>query len=174
MNRNSYVGLFVVFLLTGVLQVTILRNLVLFDYASCFIYLLPLLVLPMELSAVSLLLIGFLFGISIDTFYDTPGIHAGSCVLIMYLRPAVLRLLTPGGGYDTGTRLTPADLGWGWFTSYVLPLVFVHHLALFFIESGNLEMFWLTLGKAISSTIFTLLVSLVFMYISSRPKGSRL
>ena len=174
MNRGNYVSLILWFVLLGLLQVTVLKNLVLGSYASCFIYLLPLLLIPMEASTISLLLAGFFYGLAIDTFYDTPGIHAASSVLVMYLRPAMTRLLTPGGGYHVGTQLSPSELGWGWILSYFIPLILIHHMALFFIEAGNLGMFWVTVGKATMSSIFTLGLCLVIMYVRMPQKSSRL
>jgi hypothetical protein len=174
MNRSNYISLAAAFIILGLLQVTVLKNLVLGNYSSCFIYILPLLLIPLEVSAIALMATGFLYGISIDTFYDTPGIHAASAVLIMYLRPGLIRILTPGGGYDAGTQISAAELGWGWVLSYLIPLIFIHHVALFFIEAGNLGMFWVTLGKATMSSIFTLVVSLIILYIRMPQKGSRL
>ncbi len=174
MNRGNYVSLIISFILLGLLQVTVLKNLLIGNYASCFIYILPLLLIPLEVSSITLMLIGFAYGISIDTFYDTPGIHAASTVLVMYLRPGMIRLLTPGGGYDAGTKIAPSDLGWGWILSYLVPLLFVHHLALFFIEAGSVGMFWVTLGKAALSSIFTLIMSMMILYIRMPQKGSRL
>lgn len=174
MNRGNYIAAAIWFVVLGLLQVTVLRNLMVFDTGSCFIYVLALVLVPLELSAVILMIIGFLYGIAIDTFYDTAGIHAASSVLVMYLRPGLIRLLTPGGGYDAGTRLAPGDLGWTWMISYLAPLIFIHHLALFFIEAGNLTTFWLTLGKAALSAVFTLLVSLLILYVRMPQRRSRL
>ncbi len=173
MNR-SYLELALSLVFLTLLQVTLLRNLVVFDYASCFIYILPLLIFPMETSLITLMFVGFALGISVDTFYDTQGIHAASCVLMMYFRPVVIRLLTPGGGYDAGTRLSPEELGWGWMLMYFIPLILMHHLALFFIEAGNVNMFWLTLGKALFSSLFTLTIILLVLYIRMPQKSSRL
>ena len=39
--------------------------------------------------------------IAIDIFYDSLGLHAFSCVLVMYVRNYWLTLITPQGGYDS-------------------------------------------------------------------------
>ena len=44
--------------------------------ALCFIYLLIILHLPVNISTISLLVISFLVGLTVDMFYDTGGIHA--------------------------------------------------------------------------------------------------
>ena len=65
-------------------QVLILKNVVLFDTAFCFLYLGFLLLLPVETNPLVLMGVGFLLGFSVDMFYDSLGIHAGAAVFIMY------------------------------------------------------------------------------------------
>ena len=83
---------FVVFL--G-LQILLLRNLVLFNTAFCFLYIGFLLFLPIQMPKVMLLLLAFVSGITVDIFYDTIGINAAAALLLAYLRPYVLLVLTP-------------------------------------------------------------------------------
>lgn len=174
MNRRGYVLVVGNFLVFSLLQVTVLRHLILFDYAYCFIYVLPLLLLPLEIGPLPLMAIGFAQGLVMDSFYDMAGIHAAGSVFIMYLRPRVIRMLTPGGGYDPGVRPSPDDLGWGWFLSYAAPLMFLHHLFLFFLEAGQWALFWSSLTKAIFSTVFTLTVSSLVLYFRMPQKRRRL
>ncbi len=79
------------FLLYLVLQILLVRNLVLFDYAFCFVYIACVLLLPNETSLTWLLLIGFVTGIIVDTFYNTLGMHAAATVLMAYCRPLIVR-----------------------------------------------------------------------------------
>jgi len=154
-----HILLFFVYILV---QVMLLKNLVLFDVAFCFLYVAFVLFLPYELSATIMLLIGFLVGFSVDIFYDSMGIHAFATVLMSYLRNHWLSVITPQGGYDTGDSPTLAANGTQWFLVYTLPLVFVHHFALFFLEAFGFEMFWFTMMKIMSSLFFTMLV-IVFL-----------
>ena len=86
------------FFLYVLLQLLLVRNLVLFDYGFCFIYVAAVLLLPYEISLTLLLLIAFVTGIVVDTFYNTLGIHAAATVLMAYLRPLIIRIqLAPGG-----------------------------------------------------------------------------
>ena len=96
-----------------------------------------------------------IFGIIIDMFYDSLGLHAFACVLVMYFRNYWLSLLTPQGGYDSTASPSLAMSGVQWFLVYTFPLVFLHHAFLFFIEVGGFGMFWFTLGKVFVSAIFT-------------------
>jgi hypothetical protein len=153
-------------------QVLILQNVVLFHTAFCFLYVAYLLVLPVETNPLALMGIGFIMGFAVDMFYDSLGIHAFACVLVMYLRNYWLNNLTPQGGYNSNDAPSLALNGLQWFMVYATPMVLVHHSALFFTEAGGFGMFWFTLWKIISSTLFTLLVILIaqFLFPSRRAR----
>ena len=146
-------------------QVLILQNVVLFHTAFCFLYVAYLLVLPVETNSLVLMAIGFVMGFAVDMFYESLGLHAFACVLIMYLRNYWLGNITPQGGYDSNDSPSLALNGIQWFVVYAGPLVLVHHAALFFAEAGGFSMFWFTLWKVVTSTLFTLLVILIAQFL---------
>ena len=163
-NRNLIIQgvLLIVYLLT---QVILFRGLVLFDTAFCFVYVSFLLILPFDIDRLLLMLIGFVTGLMVDVFYDTLGIHAASCVLIMYLRPYYFSLVAPQGGYDARVIPSIRDLGFIWFMVFTLIFVFIHHLMVFFIEAGGGQMFFYTLLKVFFSTLFSSFVIILIQYI---------
>ena len=156
----------VLFFVYLILQVVLLKNLVLFNTSFCFLYVAFILLLPVEMSNLLLMLIAFLLGISVDIFYNSLGLHTMALVLLAYLRNYWLATITPQGGYDIGTPPTLSANGLQWFLVYSLPLVFVHHLVLFFVEASGFAMFWYTMLKAISSLLFTMTVMLLLQYLS--------
>ncbi|HSI90998.1 MAG TPA: hypothetical protein VK927_07765 [Adhaeribacter sp.] len=153
-----------------IIQIFLIRYLVLFNTGFCFIYIAFLLFLPIQLPAVLLLLIGFTTGITIDTFYDTAGIHAGACVLLAYIRPYVLRFLTPRDDYDVNDSVNVRLMGWRWFITYALVLIFLHHLLLFFLELGGIKMVGFTMLKVLTSTFYTFIVIVIvqLLFFSAR------
>jgi hypothetical protein len=146
-------------------QVLILKNIVLFNTAFCFLYVAYLFFLPVETNPLILMLAGLVMGAAIDMFYDSLGLHAFACVFVMYLRTYWLSLITPQGGYNTNDTPSIAIHGLQWFLVYTIPLVFIHHALLFFIEAGGFGMFWFTLWKVFTSTFFTTLVTLIVQYL---------
>jgi hypothetical protein len=156
---------FLSFFLYLIVQVMLLKNLVLFNTSFCFLYVVFILLLPIETNGLVLMLIGFLLGFFIDVFYDSLGLHAATLVLIAYLRNYWLSVITPQGGYDSGTGPTLAMNGLQWFLVYSLPLVFIHHLVLFFVEASGFSMFWYTMQKVITSLIFTMTVIVLLQYL---------
>ena len=164
MNRINILQI-VSFFIYLLYQVLILKNIVLFNTAFCFLYVAYLFFLPVESNPVFLMFAGFLMGFAIDIFYDSVGLHAFSCVLVMYVRNYWLSLITPQGGYDSNATPSIAINGMQWFLVYTIPLVFLHHSVLFFVEAGGFGMFWFTLWKIITSTIFTTVVTVVVQYL---------
>jgi hypothetical protein len=145
----------------------LLKNLVLYREAFCFLYVAFILLLPVETNVLALLLMGFTMGFMVDIFYDSLGIHAGTMVLIAYLRNYWLSAITPQGGYDAGAGPTLAVNGVQWFLVYTMPLVFLHHFTLFFVEAGGFSLFWYTMLKVIASMMFTMFVILLIQYLIS-------
>ena len=152
-------------LLLLVIQVLVLKHIVVYEYAFCFAYVMLLLMIPMEASPIAQLLTGFAIGIMVDVFYNTIGMHAAASVLMVYVKMHWMKLLTPSGGYDIGTRLNMRTQGLQWFLLYSFPLIFIHALSLFIIEAGGFNLIGLTLVKGIYSALFTMVMILVLQYL---------
>lgn len=172
MTRASQIVNFTLyFLLFFVLQVLLFLHLSLFDgYALCFFYIGFILMLPYQVSPVGLILAGFATGFMVDIFYNTGGIHAAATVLVAFLRPYIIKFLTPSGGYDEGVSLSIGSLGAGWYIPYAAIMILIHHVALFSIWSLGYGNIFLTMGKIIASSIFSLLVIVLFQYLIQSPK----
>ncbi len=166
MNSRSIILFLSFFLFLGI-QVTILRNLTLFDVAFCFIYIGFILFLPIETNRLILLILAFIIGFVVDLFYDSIGIHAASAVLLAFIRPYWINVLTPQGGYDIGASPTLKQMNFFWFASFALPLILIHHISIFYIEGGS-SLFFFTLVKVFASTIFTYVVLVLVQLLSRR------
>lgn len=153
------------FIIYIALQVFFIRNMVVFDVAFCFVYVAFLLLLPFDISSVLLLLLGFSTGLLVDIFYDTLGMHAAACLLTAYLRPYVILFIMPRGGYDHNSKLSLQSMGFEWFAIYAFILIFIHHLFLFFVEASRLDLFFFTILKAVSSTLFTCIIIFLIQYL---------
>ena len=147
------------------LQVLLLRNVVLFHTAFCFVYIAYLFLFPVDSNPLLLMGLGFLLGFTVDVFYESLGMHAFACVLIMYVRNYWLNLITPQGGYDPHVIPSMAMSGPRWLMVYMMPLIFLHHALLFYIEAGGFGLFWFTLWKIIASTFFTMLVIMIIQFL---------
>jgi len=164
MNRYSIYKI-ISFFIYLIAQALIFNNIILFGSTHSYIYIGFLLTLPFELAVIPGMLIGLALGLGVDAFSNTFGLHAAASVLIMYIRPMIMSALTPHGGYTAGVVPRPIILGLGWFSSYALPLIFIHHLVVFYVEFGGFTLFWSTLFKAFTSTLYSFLLIVIIQYL---------
>lgn len=155
MTLREILSTILVFVLYLALQILLVRNIVLFDYAFCFVYIACILLLPNETSLTWLLLIGFATGLVVDTFYNTLGMHAAATVLMAYCRPLVVRAQIDVPGMESRIEFTLKELGVGVFFRYVFVLALIHHTALLFIEASSISLLIPTLIRVGASTLFT-------------------
>lgn len=163
MALNSYIRIAINFILVLLAQTLLFKGLVVFEFAFCFSYIAFILLLPLELPFFGVMTIALFLGLSVDIFYDTAAIHAASSVLVAFIRTHYARIITPRGGYDTSTELTLYQMGWQWISYYLLPLIFIHHLVVFLVEIYSFHNFYITFLKAISSSIYTYIIVLIYL-----------
>ena len=136
-------------------------------YIQVLFYPIFLLTLPFRISNNGLLFIAFVFGMILDFFYDSPGVHTAACVFTAFVRKWVVAALEPRGGYGTTASPTFDNMGMGWFLSYSSILVFSHTLVYFCAEIFTIAY----IGTILMKTIFTFLLSyvviLLFHYVIS-------
>jgi rod shape-determining protein MreD len=162
---NPYLRIIIRFIVLVLFQVLVLNNIRFGGYINPYFYVLFILLLPYETPGWLLLILAFITGYTIDTFTNTPGMHAAATVFMAFLRPSILRLLGITTEADPGTHPGIADLGFRIFTIYALLLVFIHHLALFLLEVFRFSEILLTLTRTGLSTLFTLLLIILTQYL---------
>jgi rod shape-determining protein MreD len=154
-------------------QVVLLNNVQVSGYVNPFLYVLFVLTLPVRFPKSAVLLLAFVTGLVIDMFSDTAGMHAAACVLMAYVRPAVLRFYSPRDGYDTEAVPGIAQFGFQWFLVYAGTLVLIHHLALFFIEVFRFSEFPATIARALLSASVTLVLILIAQFLAGSKRTVR-
>ena len=161
MNFRNLISFILLILILGLFQILFLKNLALFGIAFCFVYLVGILSIPLQIRAVPLLLISFGIGLVIDIFYDTLGLNAAAATFLAFLRPYWLKILRPNGGYDDSTQPTLQEMGIGWFISYSLPLIFAFCLIFFIADQWGTGTFIGVVNKSLFSSIFTLVLAII-------------
>jgi hypothetical protein len=127
-----------------------------------YIYYLFILWIPFTVSRIGLLFIGFLTGMALDAFMQTPGIHTAPCVLIAFLRPYVIGVLTPKDTSEFNYREpSPRAIGWTPYLVYVLVLTLVHHTYMVVLEWASFGSFLRLLIKVGSTTAISMLLVIV-------------
>jgi hypothetical protein len=132
------------------------------QFIEPYLYFLFILWLPFSISRLFLLIISFAFGLTLDYFTSSPGLHAAPCVLIAFIRPFILSVLIP----QETTEQSYAEpgiksMGWAPYFLYVALLTFIHHFYLVLIEWLQFGNFIYFIGKVLATTAVSLLLIFV-------------
>jgi len=131
------------------------------NYMTVLIYPIFIFLLPHKTPHSLLVLLGFILGITIDVFYDSPGIHASAAVFTAFIRPLVLSIYEPRGGYKMNLSPSKAEMGINNFTFYAATLLVAHLLFYFMVEAFS----FVYIGECLLRTIVSFIPSLVFIII---------
>jgi len=150
---------FAVFIL---LQVYVLNRIPhLHRFITPYLYYLIILWIPFSVSRQWLLLIGFFTGLTLDYFTMTPGLHAAACLLIAYVRPFLITILTPKDSTEFNYREpSPRAMQWTPYMVYVFVLTLLHHGYMVFLEWLSVGSFLDFLIKVVATTGISLLMIL--------------
>lgn len=149
------------FLLVIFVQVALFNEFLFSGYANPYVYVLYLVMLPTTLSRAAILLIAFAMGLGIDLFENSAGVHAAASVLLAYIRPWFLKILS-SRMEETRQDITISELGFFPLSLYALLCIFVHHFALFLIESFSLFEIGTVLARTFFSTLFTFIFVVLY------------
>ena len=175
---NQLIKYFLAFLAYLFLQVFLFSKFTLWGVATPYVFLVFLLMLPLNLPFKGSILVGFGVGLLVDVFSTNAltGLHAFSCVLIMAVRLSWVETITTRIAFRGNEDVFLKGQAFPWYISYLLPLIFLHHLSYFFLEAFGFENLGNTFLKIISSTVFTFVVLLaltLLFYANSEGKSRR-
>ncbi|MFM9987360.1 rod shape-determining protein MreD [Flavobacterium sp.] len=155
-----------IFLLAA--QIVIFNNIDLFGYINPYPYVLFILLYPVNSNRAGLLVASFLLGLTVDLFANSGGIHATSCLILAYVRPTYFKFAF-GLSYEYQTirindRLSPERF------TFILISILTHHFILFLLEYFKFIFILDALLRTIVTTIFTLIVSIIIIYLFKPSK----
>jgi rod shape-determining protein MreD len=153
---NSILRFGLIFILLILLQLLLFNNIQFSGYVNPYVYILFILLLPVEIPSWLLLIISFTTGLIIDLFSGTPGMHSSATLMAGFFRPYVLRVISPRDGYEAGASPSMIDYGFRWFLSYTLLIVLIHHTTLFYLEVFRLSEFFRTILRIFLSSLFSI------------------
>ncbi|RZM27125.1 MAG: rod shape-determining protein MreD [Pedobacter sp.] len=145
-------------------QILLLRNLSFYNLATPFMYVLFILLLPFSTPNLLLYLIAFATGLTLDTFYDTLGVHTSACVALAFVRISFISVSVNRDNFDE-VEPTLSNMGFKWFSLYAMVCILVHHLILFLLEAFRFTELSYTLLRCLFSSIFTLVTVILISFI---------
>lgn len=160
MSRTIFINL-VRFIVLVFIQVFLLKNITVYNLSTPFLYILFILLLPFEIPNPLLFLLAFILGITVDAFYDTPGLHAAACSVLALVRILFISITVQKDGFDNEPEPTLSIMGFRWFFTYAAVLTLFHHFFLFLFEAFSFSELGFVLGRLILSSIFTVFLILL-------------
>lgn len=152
-------------------QIFLLRNMAFYNLSTPFIYVLFILVLPFQLPNLLLYIIAFITGLTLDSFYDTLGVHTSACVALAFVRILFISVSLNREAIDE-PEPSLGNMGFRWFSLYAVLCIFAHHIVLFFLEAFKLTSLTYTLGRTLLSIVFTLFTVLLVEFIFHNRKST--
>ncbi|MHA7055896.1 rod shape-determining protein MreD [Aquimarina sp. M1] len=164
---NNSVLLYIVRFISLVLvQVFILNHINFLGDLNPYIYIIFILLTPININKSLFLFLSFILGLTIDIFGDSGGVHATACLVITYSRSVVLRSVF-GLSYEFQT-VKLSKVGFGQLLAYVTVMVLIHHIILFSLEIFNFSHILLIAKKALFSSLFSIIVIMLVLVLFRR------
>lgn len=158
----SRMGWFIALLL---LQVLVFNHVHIFGYATPMPYIYFLLILPSDTPRWLYVVLGFVLGLLIDLFTNTPGLTAGATCLLGLLIPLFLHIFVSTDNADETFEPSHKTMEWSPFVKYAFCAVLLHCTAFFIIESFSFFDWQVLLinmaGSTVLSTLFVVAMELI-------------
>lgn len=152
------------FLALVLLQVFLFDKIGITLYVSPLIYVAFIILLPVEIPGALLLGLALVTGVTMDFFMALAGVNTAATLFMAFCRPAALNYLA---GREEVREAGVPDvnrLGGKRFVRYTYVLILLHHLVFFVLESLSWKYLYITLIRALLSSLLTLLL----VYFSQR------
>ena len=171
MHRTTqYIALFVILML---LQAFMFDNLALSSYFNPMVYIVFIILLPIESLPVTVLLSGVALGVAADFFTGGHGLNTAATLPAAFMRQTVLAHLCDRDDLRDGGIPSAQRFGNEWrFMRLAATTIIIHHSIFFLLESFSLQMLPYTLLRIVLSGSFTLLfawaAARLFSYYATR------
>ena len=159
------------FILLVIAQILLVNHIRLGGYVHPYIYLIFVMLLPINMPGWQQLLLGFAIGLVIDFFMGTLGMHAGATTLMAFCRPAIIRIVSGSQKLEMNREPNINQVGFPWFLRYTFVMVLVHNFTYFMLEGFSFHLVGQALLRILISVPVSVFLIIVVMYLFSRDKG---
>jgi hypothetical protein len=160
------------FILLLLAQVMFFSNIHAHPLLDVYIYPIFILSLPFNTPRWLLMILSLIMGLSVDFFLGSLGMHGAAALLLGFLRPNLVSIITPKGA-DFEINPNIYVQGFMWFATYYSVAYLILLGSYFCIESwGFYNLFWLIV-KILLSTTTSILLSVFVLYLFTTDKRRR-
>ena len=156
--KINYLYEWLLFILLILVQVLLLNRIALFGIVTPVLYIYFLLKLPVGRNPFYVIISGFLLGLIIDIFLNTPGMNAAATTIVAACRRPIMGLFYDRVEHD---EFVPGIYtAVGPFVRFTVFTVFLHLTLLFFIESFTLFNLSNTVLRIVTSSVISVILIL--------------
>lgn len=166
--KIRYIQEFFLFIFLILLQVIILNRINVLGFATPILYIYFLLKLPFGRNPYYTIISGFLIGLIIDIFLNTPGMNAAATTIVATFRKPILNLFYDREIFDE--FIPGINSGTAQFVKLAVFAVLLHITILFFIESFTLFNAAYTLMRIVASSLISIIIIISFDVLIYRKK----
>ena len=166
--KIRYIQEFFLFIFLILLQVIILNRINVLGFATPILYIYFLLKLPFGRNPYYTIISGFLIGLIIDIFLNTPGMNAAATTMLATFRKPILNLFYDREIFEE--FIPGINSGTAQFVKLTVFAVLLHITILFFIESFTLFNAAYTLMRIVASSLISIIIIISFDVLIYRKK----
>ena len=151
----AYILLFIVL---SLVQIFLLNNLVVGSFLCPLIYIAFIILMRLDTMPIVMLGCSLAMGMVMDMTMGVAGINTIATLLIGFLRPSLIRLVSTREDLREDGIPSPERMGTTLFWSYLVVMVLLHHTVFFSLEALSWGFFLRTVGRILLSSFATLLL----------------
>lgn len=144
------------------LQVGVLNNINFSGYINPYLYIVFLFMYPLNKNTIPFLTFAFFYGLGIDFFSDTGGVHAFALVFVGYMRLFLIKLFFKKTEVDY-LLFSLQRQPFGQVFNYVVTLTLIHHFILLSLDNFSFQ----NLGSVLLNTFYSSLFTLTLYFLGS-------
>ncbi|MEA3451099.1 MAG: hypothetical protein U9Q83_04265 [Bacteroidota bacterium] len=119
------------------------------------VYLLIIILLPIEIEKIWLLVTAFFVGFILDFSNDTLALNTSALLFATFLRPFILQSISIREGYEIGKLPSFKNYGVNWFILYTLIFVFIFEFVYLSLDIFSFSKIGVILLKSVVNTLFS-------------------
>jgi len=146
------------------LQVFVLNNINFLNTINPYLYISFVFIYPLKDKRFGFLFLAFIYGLLLDFFSDTGGLHAFSLLFVAYIRLFFIKLYFKKNEIDYLLFNLHSE-AFGQVFNYVVTLTLIHHFILISLDNFSFQNIDIVLINTLYSSIFTLVLYFLGSYI---------
>ena len=157
------------FVVLLILQVLVLNHFNLFGFINPMVYIVWVILFPIQKDKSLVLILSFLLGLAIDFFSDSGGINAAATLFIAYTRVPILNMVLGKSDFDYvlfNIKSIPTIKA----ITYISLITFIHHFIIFGLEFYSLSAILSILSNTFITGLFTITIIVLGIHLFSKQK----